>query len=117
MRSMRSMRGGFISRSRGPLQQVCHGPARVLGHDCLPGPQTGILVAKSHVSDRHGHCLLEMTSSFLLKQSKYSRYVENIRDLALWIVIRVKAREPRSMSQSQRAHMKRRFCDVTDVPN
>jgi hypothetical protein len=40
MRSMRSMRGGFISRSRGPLQKVCHGPARMSGHDCLPGPQT-----------------------------------------------------------------------------
>jgi hypothetical protein len=25
LRSMRSMRGGFISRSRGPLQKVCHG--------------------------------------------------------------------------------------------
>jgi hypothetical protein len=79
-----------------PLQKVCHGPARVLGHDCLPGPQTGILVAKSHVSDRHGHCLVEMTSSFLLKQSKYSRYVQTVRDLASWIVIGVKAREPRS---------------------
>jgi hypothetical protein len=40
MRSMRSVRGGFISRSRGPLQKVCHGPARVSGHDCLLGPQT-----------------------------------------------------------------------------
>jgi hypothetical protein len=40
MRSMRSMRGGFISRSRGPLQKVCHDPARMSGHDCLPGPQT-----------------------------------------------------------------------------
>ncbi len=40
MRSMRSMRGGFISRSRGPLQKVCHGPARMSGHSCLPGPQT-----------------------------------------------------------------------------
>jgi hypothetical protein len=39
MRSMRSMHGGFISRSRGPLQKVCHGPARMSGHDCLPGPQ------------------------------------------------------------------------------
>jgi hypothetical protein len=29
MRSMRSMRGGFICRSRGPLQKVCHGPARM----------------------------------------------------------------------------------------
>jgi hypothetical protein len=38
MRSMRSMRGGFISRSRGPLQKVCHDPARMSGHDCLPGP-------------------------------------------------------------------------------
>jgi hypothetical protein len=37
MRSMRSMRGGFISRSRGPLQKVCHDPARMSGHDCLPG--------------------------------------------------------------------------------
>ncbi len=40
MRSMRSMRGGFIFRSRGPLQKVCHDPARMSGHDCLPGPQT-----------------------------------------------------------------------------
>jgi hypothetical protein len=40
MRSMRSMRGGFISRSRGPLQKVCHDPARMSGHDCLPGLQT-----------------------------------------------------------------------------
>ncbi len=38
--AMRSMRGGFISRSRGPLQKVCHDPARMSGHDCLPGPQT-----------------------------------------------------------------------------
>jgi hypothetical protein len=29
MRSMRSMRGCFIFRSRGPLQKVCHGPAYV----------------------------------------------------------------------------------------
>ncbi len=29
MRSMRSMRGGFIFRSRGPLQKVCHGSARL----------------------------------------------------------------------------------------
>jgi hypothetical protein len=29
MRAMRSMRGGFISRSRGPLQKVCHDPARM----------------------------------------------------------------------------------------
>jgi hypothetical protein len=35
MRSMRSMRGGFIFRSRGPLQKVCHGPAHMSGHDCL----------------------------------------------------------------------------------
>ncbi len=40
MRSMRSMRGGSISRSRGPLQKACHGPARMSGHNCLPGPQT-----------------------------------------------------------------------------
>ncbi len=43
MRSMRSMRsrsvrGGFVSRSRGPLQKVCHGSARIAGHNCLPGP-------------------------------------------------------------------------------
>jgi hypothetical protein len=40
--AMRSMRGGFISRSRGPLQKVCHDPARrsMSGHNCLPGPQT-----------------------------------------------------------------------------
>jgi hypothetical protein len=37
---VRSMRGGFIFRSRGPLQKVCHGPARMSGHNCLPGPQT-----------------------------------------------------------------------------
>jgi hypothetical protein len=30
----------LIFRSRGPLQKVCHGPARMSGHDCLPGPQT-----------------------------------------------------------------------------
>jgi hypothetical protein len=30
MRSMRSMRGGFISRSRGPLQKVCQGEAHSL---------------------------------------------------------------------------------------
>jgi hypothetical protein len=29
IRSMRPMRGGFISRSRGPLQKVCHDPARM----------------------------------------------------------------------------------------
>jgi hypothetical protein len=40
MRSMCSMRNGFISRSQGPLQKVCHGPARMSGHSCLPGPQT-----------------------------------------------------------------------------
>jgi hypothetical protein len=40
MRSMRSMRAGFIFRSRGPLQKVCHGSARMSGHNCLPGPQT-----------------------------------------------------------------------------
>jgi hypothetical protein len=37
---MRSMRCGFIFRSRGPLQKVCHDPARMSGYDCLPGPQT-----------------------------------------------------------------------------
>ncbi len=30
----------FISRSRGPLQKVCHGPARMSGHNCLQGPQS-----------------------------------------------------------------------------
>ncbi len=29
---MRSMRSGF--------QKVCHDPARMSGHNCLPGPQT-----------------------------------------------------------------------------
>jgi hypothetical protein len=40
MRSMRSMRGDFIFRSRGPFQKLRHGPARMSGNDCLPGPQT-----------------------------------------------------------------------------
>jgi hypothetical protein len=40
MCSMCSMRGGFIFRSLGPLQKVCHDPARMSGHNCLPGPQT-----------------------------------------------------------------------------
>jgi hypothetical protein len=40
MRSMCSMSGGFIFHSRGPLQKVCHDPARMSGHDCLPGQQT-----------------------------------------------------------------------------
>ncbi len=40
MRSMCSMRGGFISHSWGPLQKVCHDPVRMSGHNCLPGQQT-----------------------------------------------------------------------------
>jgi hypothetical protein len=40
MCSMRSMCGGFIFRSQGPLQKVCHYPARMSGHNCLPGQQT-----------------------------------------------------------------------------
>jgi hypothetical protein len=39
MCSMCSMRSGFISRGQGPLQKVCCGPARMSGHNCLPGPQ------------------------------------------------------------------------------
>jgi hypothetical protein len=40
MCSMCSMRGGFNFRSQGPLQKVCHGPARMSGHNCLPRQQT-----------------------------------------------------------------------------
>ncbi len=54
MCAVRSVRGGFIFRSWGPLQKACHGPARMSGHNCLLEPQTVCSPEGDHMNKMRG---------------------------------------------------------------